>query len=102
MGERAGETLGCGLAIVFLGFGLFQMWAGWLGLEDAFGWGWAFAAALAALFARFTLPMTVGAFLCAKNIWDWNWFFALLFAAPGLLFMVPSIFASLMGSIRRR
>ncbi|MEN5003240.1 hypothetical protein [Stenotrophomonas indicatrix] len=102
MGERTEQTLGCGLAVFFLAFGLVQLWAGWAGLEDAFGSGWAIAAVLAAIFFRFTLPVVVGGFLCAKNIWEWHWFFALLFAAPGLLFMVPSIFTSLMDAVRRR
>ncbi|WP_426991790.1 hypothetical protein [Methylomonas sp. CM2] len=59
------------------------------------------AAAVAAIFFRFTIPIVLGAFLFAKNIWDWHWFFALLFAAPGLLFMVPAFFASLVSAVKR-
>lgn|SRR5690606_19500941 len=101
MGERLESTMGCGLAILFLGFGLIQLAAGWAGLENSFGWGWGLAAVIAALLFRFTIPIAIGAFLCATNIWDWHWFFALLFAAPGLLFMIPAFFASLVGSMKR-
>jgi len=101
MGEKLESTLGCGFAILFFGFGLLQLAAGWAGIEDSFGWGWGIAAVVAAVFFRFTIPITVGAFLCAKNIWDWHWVFALLFALPGLLFMIPAFFASLLGAVRR-
>jgi len=102
VGEKIDQTLGCGFAIIFFGFGIVQLWAGWVGLDDSFGRGWAAAAVVLALFFRFTLPIVVGGFLCAKNVWEWHWFFALLFAAPGILFMVPSFFASLVGSMRQR
>src|SRR3546814_2256966 len=67
MGEKLESTLGCGFAILFFGFGLLQLAAGWAGIEHSFGWGWGVAAAIAALFFRFTLPIAVGAFLCAKR-----------------------------------
>ena len=102
MNEKVGTTLGCLGAIIFMGFGLVQLAAGWAGIENAFGWGWGVAALIAAVWFRFTLPIAVGAFLCAKNIWDWHWFFAALFAAPGLLFMIPAFFADLVDSVRRR
>lgn len=101
MSDKAESLMGCGFAILFFGFGIVQMAAGWAGLEDSFGWGWGLAAIIGALFFRFTLPIAVGAFLCAKNVWDWHWAFALLFAAPTLLFMVPAFFASLLDSVRR-
>jgi hypothetical protein len=101
MGEKIESTLGCGFAILIFGFGILQIAAGWAGIEDSFGWGWGLAAILAAIFFRFTIPIVAGAFLCAKNIWDWHWFFALLFALPGLLFMVPAFFASLLGAVKR-
>ena len=96
------SSASCIFAALFLGFGLFQLGAGWAGIEDSFGWGWGVAAILAALLFRFTLPIVVGAFLCAKNIWGWHWFFAAVFAALGLLFMIPSLLADIFGSIRGR
>lgn len=101
MNDKLESTMGAGIALLFLGYGVLQLGAGWAGIENSFGWGWGVAAALAAIFFRFTLPVVVGAFLCAKNLWHWHWFFALLFAAPGLLFMVPAFFGSLAGSFKR-
>lgn len=101
MSDKLENALGCGFTILFFGFGLIQLGAGWAGIEDSFGWGWAIAAAFAAILFRFTIPIVIGAFLCAKNIWDWHWFFALLFAAPGLLFMIPAFFSSIIESTRR-
>jgi hypothetical protein len=101
MGEKLENTLGCAAAILFLGFGIIQLGAGWAGIEDSFGWGWAVAAAIAALMFRFTIPIVFGAFLCAQNIWGWHWAFAALFAAPGLLFMVPALLATLVGSVKK-
>lgn len=101
MGEKINTTLGCGFAILMMAFGLLQIGAGWLGIAHSFGSGWAVAAVVAAIFFRFTIPIVVGAFLCAKNIWDWHWILAALFAAPGLLFMVPAVFASIIGAVKR-
>jgi hypothetical protein len=99
--DRSESLLGCGAAILFLGFGLLQLAAGWAGIEDSFGWWWGVAAAAVAILFRFTLPIAIGAYLGATNIWGWHWFFAALFAAPGLLFMVPWIVAALLDAIRR-
>ena len=101
MGDRLDSLLGCGLAILFFGFGLLQFAAGWAGIEHSFGWGWGIAAVVAAVFFRFTIPIAVGAFLCANNIWGWSWFFSLLFAAPALLFMVPAFFLLIVNSFKR-
>lgn len=102
MNSRVQETTGCALAIMMFGFGIVQLVAGWIGIADAFGSGWAIAAVIVAVLFRFTLPMVVGAFLCAKNVWEWHWMFAALFAAPGLLFMVPALFGSMIEAVRRR
>ena len=45
--------------------------------------------------------IVVGAFLCAKEIWGWHWAFAALFAVPGLLFMFPAFFGSLVSAMKR-
>ena len=94
-------TLGCGFAILFFGFGLLQLAAGWAGIENEYGRGWGIAAIIAALLFRFTLPIAFGAFLCARDIWHWHWSLALLFAAPTLLFMIPAVLAALVGAVRR-
>lgn len=97
----AGQTLGCLLAIGMLVLGIVQIVAGWIGLEDAFGWGWAVAATAAFFLLRFSLPLTVGAFLCAKNVWGWHWAGALAFAAPGLILMIPSLITATIAAFKR-
>lgn len=101
--DNAGTAWGCVIAAVVLLYGLVQIYAGYLGIQHHLGTGWA-VAALFALFFRFSLPITVGAFFGAMNVWGWHWLLALLFAAPGLAFMalmIPSIFASAIGKFRR-
>lgn len=102
MSEKTDGFIGCGLMILMMGFGLLQLVAGWIGIEETFGWGWGIAAVAAALVFRFTIPIVVGVFLCATDVWGWHWFFAVLLAAPGLLFMVPAVIASLVDGARGR
>lgn len=101
MKEHTESVFGCMGAILFLGFGLIQLGAGWAGIEETWGWGWGLLAIVLALLFRFTLPITIGCFLCAHNIWEWHWLLSLLFALPGLLFMVPGLFISALSRIRR-
>ena len=101
MGEKLESTLGCAMAILFFGFGILQLGAGWAGIEDSYGWGWGLATIISALLFRFTIPIVFGAFLCATNIWGWHWGFAALFAVPGLLFMVPALVGELMNAVKR-
>lgn len=90
-------AIGVFLAIAF---GLLQIAAGFIGIEESIGTGWAWAALIATFVFRFTLPLTVGAFLCAMNVWEWHWLAAAAFAAPGLLFIIPGIFGALASSRR--
>ena len=76
-------VLGC---VAFLLLGILQIGAGYIGIADRFGDGWALAALIAAMMVRFSLPLTVGCFLCARDVWGWHWAPALVFAAPGLVF----------------
>lgn len=101
MGEKLTTTLGCAFALLMIGLGFVQVWAGFLGIQHSFGSGWAIGAVVAALLFRFTLPLVVGVFLCAYNVWDWHWFWAAIFAAPGLLFMIPAIIAGIAESVKR-
>lgn len=85
---------------VFVIYGLSQMYAGFVGIESYAGNGWAYAALAAALFARFTLPLTVGCYYAAEHVWGWHWSLALLFAAPGVAFnllMLPGLAAKAFG-----
>tara|TARA_B110000037_G_scaffold221550_1_gene292933 strand:+ start:2205 stop:2441 length:237 start_codon:yes stop_codon:yes gene_type:complete len=41
MNEKLESTGGCLLMIVFMGYGLLQIWAGYIGIEYHLGGGWA-------------------------------------------------------------
>jgi hypothetical protein len=98
MNEKLENTGGCLLMIVFMGYGLLQIWAGYIGIEYHLGGGWAIGAVVVAFLLRFTLPITIGSFFGAMDVWGWHWAGALVFAAPGLLFMalmIPGTLASI-------
>ena len=95
MSQNTQTSISCLITAIMIGFGLIQIIAGWIGIEETFGWFWGIVAVIAAIFFRFTIPIVIGAFLCAKNIWDWHWILALLFAVPGLLYMVPAFFSAM-------
>ena len=95
------EIIGNFLLIIaflgFVGYGLTQIYAGFLGIDFHLGKVWAIGAIILAFLFRFTLPLTIGSFFGAMNVWGWHWAGALLFAAPGLIFMglmVPEILAT--------
>lgn len=98
MNETLENTGGCLMMIVVLGYGLLQLYAGYLGIDLHFGSGWAIGAVVVALLLRFTLPITIGSFFGAMDVWGWHWVGAVLFAAPGLAFvalMIPGALQSL-------
>ena len=80
--------------LLFIGYGLSQIYAGFLGIEHHWGSGWAWGAIVLAFFARISLPLTIGSFFGAMNVWGWHWALAFVFAAPGLAFMIPATIAS--------
>ncbi len=77
--------------IAFFVFAAAQLNAGYAGIQQTIGPVWAFAALLSAVFLRFTLPITVGAFFGAMTVWGWHWSLALLFCAPGLVLALPGV-----------
>ena len=79
----------------FLVFASAQIAAGYAGIEHGMGPVWALAAVFAAVFLRFTLPITVGAFFGAMTLWGWHWAPALLFAMPGLAFVFPGVISGI-------
>lgn len=82
-----------------MGYGLLQIWAGYIGIEYHLGGGWAIGAVSVAFLLRFTLPITIGSFFGAMDVWDWHWAGALVFAEPGLAFMalmIPGALASIL------
>ena len=54
---------------LFILYGLAQFAAAFAGISDGFGVGWAWLALAGAIFLRFTLPITIGAFFGAMNVW---------------------------------
>lgn len=93
--------LGVVAFVAFMAFGVFQLYAGFVGIDHSYGSFWAWAALIAAMPFRFTLPITIGAFFCAMNVWGWHWAWAALFALPGLLFIIPGVFASILSLVKR-
>jgi len=78
---------------IFIFYGLSQFWAAFIGIQYHFGTGWALGALALAIFARFTLPITIGAFFGAMDVWGWSWLISFLFAAPGLAYMAITLSA---------
>jgi hypothetical protein len=102
MSEKFESTLGCLFAIAFALFGLFQIYAAFIGLTHSIGSGWAIAAIVVAFFFRSSIPVVIGAFLCALYVWEWHWALAALFAAPGLALVIPAFTADIIGSLGRK
>lgn len=98
--EPQAALVGIGL-LLFLVYGLVQIYAGFIGIQHHCGAGWAIGALAAALFFRFSLPLTVGAFFGAMNVWGWHWVWSLVFAAPGLLFMLLMIPGSIATAFKK-
>lgn len=88
-------------SIAFLLFGIAQIWAGYIGIDLHLGMIWAFIA-IFLVFARFTLPITVGAFFGAMDVWHWHWALAALFVAPGLIFIIPGIITEIILFLKRK
>lgn len=80
--------------------GLAQLFAGYVGIKHYLGSILAFVIIGLSAGLRFTLPITIGAFLGAMNVWNWS--LAGIFAAPGLLLMMPGIFAIIVSSIKKK
>lgn len=87
--------------ILFLGFGIAQIYAGYIGVDYHLGGFWAIATIISAFMFRFMLPMIIGSFFGAYSVWGWHWAFALLFAVPGLIFMFPAVIAMLKVQLKR-
>jgi hypothetical protein len=87
--------------ILFMGYSIVTMAAGYIGIDFYFGAVWAVIAIVAAFMFRFTLPITIGAFFCAMNVWHWHWALAALFASPGLVLLVPGVIATIISGVKR-
>ena len=90
---KVGEFLGAALENVWLifimGYGLSYLAIGSMGIEHYWGNIASIIFIILAIFLRFTLPITIGAFFGAVDVLHWHWALAILFVAPGLAFIIP-------------
>lgn len=93
--------LGIGGFIIFMGYGIAQLVAGYIGIDFHFSALWAGVAIFSALMFRFTLPITIGAFFGVMDVWHWHWALATLFAAPGLALLIPGVILSIVEGVKR-
>lgn len=89
--------LGVGGFIIFMGYGIPQIVAGYVGIGFHFCAVWAGVAIVAALMFCFTLPITIGAFFGAMDVWGWHWGFA----APSLAFLMPGVILSIIEGVKK-
>ncbi len=92
--ETIGQILGFMLTALFCLLGLAMFAVAWTGLTSEISWQWAAGVIIASFVVRLYLPIAVGAFLFAHNIWGWPLPESVLFALPWLIFLSPSIAAS--------
>lgn len=97
-------AIGILVTVGVLTYGVAQISAGYIGVDEYMGTWWAVGTIVLALLFRFTLPLTIGAFYGAWVVWGWHWLLAALFAAPGLAFVIPGVIsgiASWVSSLRK-
>lgn len=80
-----------------IAIGVVQLALGWAGIEHHLGWWGGVGAVFLFFFFRFTLPITVGVYFGVVDVLGWPWWAGVLIAAPGLLFVVPTIIAAILG-----
>ena len=97
--DKLFATLGVFGYLLFLLFGVAQIYVGMLGIEYHFSSFWAYSAVIIAIFLRILLPVTIGSYFGAVDVLGWDWYFALAFAAPGLLFVIPGVIGSALSSM---
>lgn len=101
MKEIVQGFLGISYFLLIICFLIAQVVAGYVGIDHHLGAFWAIVAVILIPFFRVTLPITIGAFFGATNVWGWHWIIALIFCAPGILFIIPSIFISILTMFKK-
>ena len=99
--EKFLMSLGIAGAILFLLFGIAQIYVGFLGIEYFYGSIWAWVAVFCAFFLRIVFPCTIGSYFGALYVLGWEWYFALAFALPGILFILPATITALISSFNK-
>lgn len=95
MKDSLNGVLGCAGALLFLGYGISLVVAGYVGIAHFLGHIIAVIALIAAVPFGITFPIIIGAFFGALYVWEWHWFFALVYAFPGILIMKVSLLLQL-------
>jgi hypothetical protein len=62
-----------------------RLMAGFQGIANGFGWGWALLALIAAIGFHLTEPMIIAAFVHAINAWHWHPAMAALFVTGPII-----------------
>ena len=88
--------------IGIIALSIFQLTAGFSGIEYHFGELWAFIAIGLALLFRITLPITIACFFGATDVWGWHWAWALALTLPGFVFFIPGFIMSAFESIKSK
>lgn len=86
---------------IFLGYGIAQIYAGFIGVDYHLGGFWALIVLILAFGFRFILPVTIASFFGAYSVWGWHWAVSLIFAMPGLIFMFPTVVSIVKESVKR-
>ena len=92
--------LGVLVFFIIIGYGIAQIYAGYIGVEYHLGGFWAVILLILAFGFRFTLPVTIASFFGAYSVWNWHWAASLIFAVPGLIFMFPLAVANIYDSFK--
>lgn len=87
--------------ILFISYGFFQIYVGYIGIDYHLGAYWAGLALFAGFIFRLSLPTTIGAFFGAMDVFGWHWALAALFAAPGLALVIPGVLNAIISAIKR-
>jgi len=99
LGDGVLHLLGFLMGVGVFALAIAQLVAGVSGIAHHLGITAAVIAGLLFFFARFTLPITVGAFFGAMDVWGWQWYWALAFTLPGLALMAIMIPGVLVASL---
>ena len=87
-------------SVLFFGYGLILLYAGFQGAFYHFGFGLLIWFSLCVLlFARQYWVLIILAFFCATDVWGWEWYWAALFVAPGLTFHIPVLLLAMIGFV---
>ena len=89
-------------AILLMGFGVVQIWLGFLGIEYHLGNFLAFGALGLAFILRIMFPLTIGTYFGVVDVLGLDWYWGILITAPGVVFILPGLITALIQSLTHR